>query len=146
MLGVYKVCEGLYQRGAFINHPLEKKLEFIQHYKIDVVINFWHKSDDELKPHLWKYVHKYFPDSGKTVDKLWLLDFASEVAWWIDNGHVVLTHCFGGNNRSGMFNALVLRELYNIDGEEAMLTVQAMKSRAIHNTLYQEFLRGLPRL
>jgi len=147
VLKAYEISKGeLYQRGQFLNYPLETKLSFIQLYRIDIIINLWHTADDELEPHLWKYIHRYFPDSEKEIDTEWLLDIANRIACWIDVGHVVLVHCYGGNNRSGLISALVLRELYDVTGLQAMRKVQSIKTRALHNVLYQEFLRSLPRI
>lgn len=140
------IPDELYQRGAFIHCSIDNKIKFFRQYNIDTVVNLWHKIDTGVIKYLWKYDHKYFPDSTITIDEKWLLDYAREIACWIDAGHVVLIHCYGGNNRSGLLSALVYRELYDVTGLEAAEHIKSLKSRALHNKLYYDFLAALPRL
>ena len=133
----------LYQRGQFIGMKLDDKLALLDRYGVDVVVNFWHKYDEELAPHVWLYLHYYFHDSEREMDGEWLLYKAEQLANFIDDGHVVLVHCYGGNNRSGIMSALVMRELYEMTGKDALDHVRGVKSRALHNKLYAEFLTNL---
>jgi protein-tyrosine phosphatase len=146
MLKVYEICPGLYQRGVFINYPIETKLQLIGRYNIHIIVNLWHTTDTELVPHVWKYVHRYFPDSEASFDwntKQWFLRMATSLARLMDKQYNVLVHCYGGNNRSGLLSALIMRELFEMTGEEAMQWIQGIKPRALHNKLYQQFLRDL---
>jgi protein-tyrosine phosphatase len=141
-----EISEGeLYQRGVFIDMDLSKKLELLNTYGVDVVVNFWHTADEELRPHVWRYDHHFYPD-GKEFDKEWLLNYAGELADLIEDGHTVLVHCYGGNNRSGLMSALIMRELYTMTGADALEWVCSKKKRALHNEHFAEWLRSLPEL
>ena len=107
----------------------------------------WHKVDDTILPYVKQYHHFHFPDSEHdSIRETELLAKATELADLIDAGEVVLIHCYGGNNRSGLLAALVLRELRDITGEEAMNVIRSHKARALHNEKYANYLKGLPAL
>ena len=139
------VAGELYQRGKFMDDPLPKKLALLKKYGVNVVFNWWHTHDSEIMPFLDHYEHHYFPDSEKELPEEWLMEMSVKIADMIDDGDTVLSHCFGGNNRSGIINALVVRELYDgITGVEAMEMVRENKMRALHNESYAKYLAGLP--
>lgn len=60
-------------------------------------------------------------------------------------GHHVVIHCVAGRNRSGLVGALVLRELNNWSGEEALNEVRLRRPRSVDNDHFEAFLRGLER-
>ena len=139
------VAGELYQRGKFMDDPLPKKLALLKKYGVNVVFNWWHTADTEIMPFLDHYEHHYFQDSEKELPEEWLVEMSVKIADMIDNGDTVLSHCFGGNNRSGIINALVTMELYEgLTGAEAMEMVRENKTRALHNESYAKYLAGLP--
>jgi hypothetical protein len=61
-------------------------------------------------------------------------------------GQNVLTTCAQGRNRSGLINALTLRELRGISGGEARWIVQQKRPNALTNRGFCKFLDALPSL
>ena len=60
-------------------------------------------------------------------------------------GHLTVIHCVAGRNRSGLIGALVVRELHNWTGEEAMDWTRRCRPRAIDNAYFEAFLQSLGR-
>lgn len=58
--------------------------------------------------------------------------------------HTVI-HCMAGRNRSGLVGALVLMELDNLSGAEALLKIRELRPRSIDNIHFETFLSGLER-
>jgi protein-tyrosine phosphatase len=69
------------------------------------------------------------------------------VAREVRNGSRVLVTCLAGKNRSGMINALAIRNLFGVSGSTAMNMVRDGRKReeALSNATYQQFLMSLPR-
>jgi protein-tyrosine phosphatase len=117
------------------------KLDALNSYHIDIVVNLYKNRDTDLEKHLYKYV--YYPISdGKYIDPM-VVDIAEYLARMISKGHVVYTHCHAGRNRSGFVNALVVRLVLGVSGEEAMNIVRRKRPRAIDNIHFENYLKGL---
>jgi hypothetical protein len=79
------------------------------------------------------------PDPGLT------LRLASLVAGLVGDGHTVLVHCTFGRNRSGLLVSLVVRELLDVTGAEALAHVQEHRDGTVNNATFSGWLRSLPR-
>jgi len=79
------------------------------------------------------------PDSGVT------LRLAHLVAGLVRDGHTVLVHCTFGRNRSGLLVSLVVRELLDVTGAQALDHVQEHRAGAVNNTAFAGWLRSLGR-
>lgn len=60
-------------------------------------------------------------------------------------GHLTIVHCVAGRNRSGLVGALVVRELHNLTGEQALDWTRRCRPRAVDNDHFETFLRSLGR-
>jgi len=60
-------------------------------------------------------------------------------------GRKILVHCRMGLNRSGLVDALLLRQLFNLTGAEAMKTIQSRREGSLSNAVFAAHLRSLPR-
>lgn len=144
---VTPIIEGkLYQRGQFDQFDLDTKRRLFEKHGIDVVVSMFGDYDHDCFELLTMYYHKPIPD-GKSAAPYYdqLLDIAAEAADWIEDGYGVLSHCHGGRNRAGLMNALIVRELEDITGKEAMEYVMKVRPNAIATVPFQEFLLSLGR-
>jgi protein-tyrosine phosphatase len=130
----------LYQSANFMR--VENRVEVLRAYGITTVVSLWHP-DLELRDAV-RYLHLHIPD-GKRLDAAPVEDLALTVASDIRNGGVALVHCHAGRNRSGLLNALVVREMTNCTGLEAMQLVRRRRPRAIANPVFEAYLTGLQR-
>jgi protein-tyrosine phosphatase len=55
-----------------------------------------------------------------------------------------LVHCHQGKSRSGLFNALVTRQILGISGAEAVDLVRRKRPGALGNEVFTAYLRSLP--
>jgi protein-tyrosine phosphatase len=53
-------------------------------------------------------------------------------------------HCTFGRNRSGLIASLVVRELLDLPGEDAMHYVQERRDGTVNNETFAAWLRSLP--
>jgi hypothetical protein len=60
-------------------------------------------------------------------------------------GHTTVIHCVAGRNRSGLIGALVIRELDNMTGPEALDEVRRLRPRSVDNEYFEQFLMSLGR-
>jgi len=132
----------LYQSAEFPKITIKEKLSILETYGIDIVVNLYKNPDEELEDRIYRYI--YFPMSDGKVINQDICKFSNYVAKKIVNGHAVLTHCHAGRNRSGFFNALVVRKVLKISGEQALEYVRRKRPRAIDNIYFEEYLRKLP--
>lgn len=123
----------LYQSGSSLHSK-----SFVQP-DVQVVVNLWR---DDPRWQLERYYHLPIPD-GRLREERRLLDTARAVAAEMRAGARVLTMCHAGRNRSGLMSALILRELANVDGMDAMWWVRQSRPRAIANPYFEAFLVAL---
>ena len=136
---IYEILPGkLYQCGKTNNLSVEEKVKLITDYGITTVVNFWRFEDPDLISSV-RYEHCYMPD-GKLhcPDELRLL--AKKTAEKINAGQVVLSQCYGGRNRSGLFSAMILIQLLGISGKEALTVVQRQRPNSLVNKEFCQFL------
>jgi hypothetical protein len=79
-------------------------------------------------------------DNGTTI---WLArDTAIAM---LNQGLMTIIHCMAGRNRSGLVGALVLQQLDNLTGPEALDRVRELRPRAVDNIHFEQFLMSLGR-
>ena len=142
---VHSILPGmLYQRGKFIGLQRADKLETLRRCGIDVVVNLIKDVDIDIISSLYKYIHVPVSDNRNAIARLVALSV--EVTDLIFDGHVVLTHCNAGRNRSGFLNALVVREILGVSGDVAMEIVRRGRPNALdpsETNGFIEYLRTL---
>jgi len=108
----YEILKGkIFQSAKTQNMTsFEEKKFFMQQHGISIVMNLWHTVDEDIKKLAKYYFHVSIPD-GKSNPTDILLPYARKIAKLITEGEVLLSHCYGGKNRSALFNAMVLIEL-----------------------------------
>lgn len=83
---------------------------------------------------------------GKVDHQLTEIVVARDVALSMyTSGHTTVIHCVAGRNRSGLVGALVIRELDNLTGAEALDEVRRLRPRSVDNDYFEQFLMGLGR-
>ena len=146
---MYRICDGVFQRGKMHKLSTDLKMEMFERYDIYNVVGLAPSYSDPGLQELDKsqFINYYFlPISdGKLHDNVTdkLLQLAKRLARKVEAGRGVLCHCNAGRNRSGLLNALIVMELLQCSGEQAMEIVREQRPRAIDNLHFEEFLRGL---
>ena len=130
----------LFQCAEFIDVPLSDKLDALNHYYIDTVINLISRRDAELEMEMYKYIFAPMPD-GVTFDPFQVMELVDQAVDLFDRGHVILTHCHGGRNRSGFVNALIVKRVYNCSGDKALMIVRRGRPNSVATTIFEEFVR-----
>lgn len=145
----YDLYDGLVlQRGHLERLSKERIVEAFEKYNIQIVIGLAKEESLTLRSlhedGFIDYFHHKIPDNCLSdADAEWLLDTASDLAPDVSGGVSVLSYCNAGRNRSGLMNALLLREILEISGEEAMEIVRRERPNAIANPHFEDFLRSL---
>jgi protein-tyrosine phosphatase len=91
------------------------------------------------------YIKMPLQDADHLPDLAILDGVVQAVANAYRGGHRILVHCRMGLNRSGLVDALVLRQLFNLTGAEAMKTIQSRREGSLSNSVFATHLRSLPR-
>ena len=85
-------------------------------------------------------------EDGETVpDPELTLRLAGLVAGLVREGGQALVHCTFGRNRSGLMATLIVRDLLNLSGAEALAFVQQRRDGAVNNADFAAWLRSLPK-
>ena len=148
---VYDIYEGVVlQRGRMHNRSMAAKINFLDHYNISTIVSLAPKKIDPDYQELasageLNYIHYPIPDGLlKDPTIAWMEQIAVELAKGIkDTGMAVLAHCNAGRNRSGLLNALIIRELSGCSGVEAMDIVRKERPNAIANDHFENYLTSL---
>lgn len=116
---------------------------------IDLVINLAQADDQFSEPFgkgnmHWEIADGPLPDMGK------MQSFVNIVTEALCEGETVLIHCNAGVNRSGLLTALVVREMENLTGIEALELVRSRRPRGpfpniVCNPAFEAYVKGLPR-
>jgi protein-tyrosine phosphatase len=87
----------------------------------------------------------YFPFEDKDLPDLHKLhNIAQMGARLVQSGHIVLSHCGMGHNRSALLMGVMLTYL-GYSGEEAVALIRQKRQGALYNKTYASYLMGLPR-
>jgi hypothetical protein len=144
---VYDFGEGIiFQRGKFNHLSYEEKISVLSQYNISIVMGMSGKEDTDLVkiPGLM-YVYCPIADGKlhkEPISTMFHLAYKAAEAIYYQKA-TVLSYCYDGRNRSGLMNALILRDLYGLSGKDAMEMVREHRPRAINNLHFEEFLSGL---
>lgn len=132
----------LYQSGA---PEAAADWQPIHDRKIDVIVDLYGASDRTLptEPNSILYVFWPIEDTAALPDTKILDVLTDAVRQLIALGHKVLVYCHRGKSRSGLFNAIVVMKMLNLDGSAAIDVVRQGRPGALGNQTFVEYLRGL---
>lgn len=134
----------LYQRGHMEAYDLPTKQRALAAAGITLAVGLCRRPDPDLDL-VCNYIHRELPD-GKTIDTFAYERLAGEIVQHVKGGNgAALVHCYGGRNRSGLLNALVVRELLGCSGAEAKRRVVAGRRGALVNPHFSAYLEQLPK-
>lgn len=104
----------LYQRGQFLTFPWASKIEMLNRYRIDIVVNLWSRPDPELhaKPELI-YIHWPIGGASPPAQADIMLGALTE---YMKRGYRVLIHCEAGVNRSIWLTAKLVARYQEVNG------------------------------
>jgi protein-tyrosine phosphatase len=136
---LYQIVPQLYQRGAFAH--LNDKVPALRAAGIEVVVSLWRPDPDLFD--VVEY-HHYPTSDGQKIDRGLYGALAYDFARCVRDGRTVLVHCQGGRNRSGLLNALIVRQLYGCTGLDAANVVRLARPGALANPYFLRYLVGLP--
>ena len=140
-LRLYPIIPGLYQSAKTNDLTYAEKEILIHTYKIDVVVNLWHTADETMANIVGSgYIHRYLPD-GKTPIFDEVERIAELVTPLIRKGKVILSHCYGGRNRSGLLNALIVMRVFQCDGKIAYEYVRKRRPNSLVNETFASWLQ-----
>jgi hypothetical protein len=83
-------------------------------------------------------------DGEQVPDPVLTLGLAHLVADLVRQGRTALVHCTFGRNRSGLVMSLLVRELLQCTGADALAHVQQRRRGTVNNEGFAEWLRALP--
>jgi protein-tyrosine phosphatase len=110
--------------------------------RVDVVIDLEGGLDTCIPSACEKCLYVYFPiadDDQQLPAMTKLLAIARMAASLIRDGHVVLSHCGMGYNRSAFVAGLILIEL-GMSGADAVARLRARRPGALFNPLFGDWL------
>lgn len=90
------------------------------------------------------YLKAPLVDGADVPDPALTLRLAGLVAGLVEDGYRVLVHCTFGRNRSGLVASLIVRELLDLSGADAMAYVQERREGTVNNESFAAWLRTLP--
>jgi len=133
----------LYQSGA---PEGDSDWQPIHDRKIDVVVDLYGTLDPGVPTAPNSILYLFWPlaDVAALPDTKVLDVLADAVVRLIGLGHKVLVHCHRGKSRSGLFNAIVLMKICNLDGKTAVDLIRQKRPGALGNQTFVEYLQGLP--
>lgn len=151
-----EVYPRLFQAGArsLEKVPLAERIRACVGYDITVVVNVDNGKkgdpargrDDEFAFNFFgEYLHVPIGDNSTIAEDLADVQQAvHKAALAIRSGHAALTHCRYGVNRSGFVNALIIRELEQCTGAEALAMLRQRRPGAVKGNHHAEsYLEGL---
>jgi protein tyrosine/serine phosphatase len=144
MMRIYAVHPHLFLSARTHQLSDEELDKFLNMLKLTGVVNMWHTADPRVQARVQWYEHHSIADGKANKQSMWLAgQIADKVSHEITKGGRVLCHCWGGRNRSGLVVALALMRLQGITGAEAVRAVKAVRSGALVNQHFVEYLEGL---
>lgn len=138
--------ERLYQRGEFRKLPLSEKQARLAAAGITAVLNVSPRLDAELQAAMGPaaYLHAPIADSAHA-------DFAvveAAAAWALGALNApdsrLLVHCHAGRNRSSLLSAILLMELYEMAGLDAVAHLRLVRPNALATDAFVDYLKQRP--
>ena len=141
MMRIYEIAPGLLQSARTHTLSDQECKDLLDNYGITAVVNLWHTADPRFIGSVRWYAHNSLPD-GRIYDRAAEVveTLGVRVAEEIKRGGVVLVHCWGGRNRSGLVTALALTRLRGITGAEAVRAVRGVRRGALVNQFFVNYL------
>ena len=90
---------------------------------------------------IWHYPVK---DSHKTVDPRIVQEVVPRVKHWVQHDERTLVSCLVGRSRSGITCGLVIRDFFDLDGEQALEQLRAGRPNAIKREGPEAWFKALP--
>jgi protein-tyrosine phosphatase len=118
----------------------------LEAHSIDVIIDLEGGLDACIPTMPERCLYVYFPiydDDQQIPTVSQLRAIARMAAILMQEGHVVLSHCRMGYNRSAFVAGLILVEL-GMSGREAVARLRARRPGALYNPIFAEYLESLP--
>jgi protein-tyrosine phosphatase len=140
---VYEIIPGkLYQSAKTHDLTIVERIDLVKQYNLNIVVNLWHTIDEMMIPLVEHYIFEYFPD-GKGADITKMEEIADNMTMLLDSPYdgVALVHCWGGRNRSGLLNAMILMKLYGFDGNSAYEHIRTMRPNSLVNETFANWLK-----
>ena len=149
MMKIYSIRPGLIQTARTHTLTDDECSNLVKAYGITAVLNLWHTADprilDLLRGRGGWYMVNPLPDGRIDGDMAERVEYlAGRVVTEMQRGGCVLTHCWGGRNRSGLISALALMRLEGITGKDAIAAVKAVRSGALVNEHFNAYLENRP--
>ena len=141
MMRIYEIAPGLLQSARTHTLSDQECKDILDNYGITAIVNLWHTADPRFEGSVRWYAHNSLPD-GRIYDRAAEVveNLSIRVADEIAKGGVVLVHCWGGRNRSGLVSALALTRLQGITGAEAVRAVRGVRRGALVNQHFVTYL------
>lgn len=131
----------LFQSERTQTAPDDKIVDILIGAGITRVVNLWHSRDGRIRRIC--YDHVSLPDGKLRPELIKEVEYAAiRVATTVLAGGTVLTHCWGGKNRSGLVNGLALMRIEGISGKEACERVRAARKGSLFNQDFANYLRN----
>lgn len=149
-LKLYPIIPHLYQSAKTHDLSFEEKKLLVKQYKISIVVNLWNKADEELmgllvKNSHWEvdcgYIHRYMGD-GKSLEAVEeLIQISNILIPRMKRGANILSHCYGGRNRSGLLSAILVMKWFQCDGNLALEYVRQRRPNSLVNETFASWLK-----
>lgn len=140
---IYEILPGqLYQSRTTVGLPWDDVKASLDKFGITAVYNLWNVPDPRVEHYVVDYTYASLPD-GKYPDLDMYAKLAYDAILLINVGNVVLVHCHGGVNRSGLLNAIILMFMTGVDGSTAMKTILERRPGSFANKEFRVILDSL---
>jgi hypothetical protein len=140
---IYEILPGqLYQSRTTFGLPWLSTYDAVDELGITVIANLWSPKDPFMEAHVKTYLDWPMSD-GKYPEFDIYVRHAQDLAWLIEKGNIVLTHCHAGRNRSGLLNAITVMILTGMTGKQAHALIVAKRPGALANQYFCELLDEL---
>lgn len=128
---VYEVGDArLYQAGSKRLDGYEPS-DVAAEYRIAMVLNVAPHPNPKMAFYVLTYRHVPFGDNSQFRSALPNIEPAvAEAAATLTAGGNVLTHCYYGVNRSGLVNALIIRDIEKCSGRDALARLRERRRGA----------------
>jgi protein-tyrosine phosphatase len=137
---LYKVDDA----GRLYISPAITSWEVLEAHGIDTVIDLEGDLDLGVPTVPDRFLYVYFPIPDEDMPNLRKLHaIARMAADLVTHGHVVLSHCGMGFNRSALMAGLVLYEL-GMGGPEIVVHLRQRRAGALFNDVFAEYVASLP--
>ena len=148
---LYRVSSRIAFSERTIKHP--GAYEQLRKERFSMVINLWHTADPAFQKGTFgeyeetiDYLHDSLPDGRLLTEHIPRYERLARIAvkhlrQYDRNG--VLTHCWGGRNRSAFLAALIYREFHEVSGAVALEMVRQARPRCVANPHFEAYLKEL---